>query len=132
MAHVMKPEQMRREQFTRYTAMLRERFHNGMLSELQSLNQWVVWRGEIEDGKNKKVPYNPHYQDARASVKIPKSWGTLTQALTALETGDYSGLGFMLTPPLVMVDLDHSFDKQTRTITDPQSAAIVQELNSFT
>ncbi len=21
--------------------------------------QWVVWRGELEDGKQKKIPYNP-------------------------------------------------------------------------
>ena len=51
----------RREQFIAYTEMLRERFHRGVLAELQPLNQWVVWRGEIEDGKKKKVPYNPNH-----------------------------------------------------------------------
>jgi primase-polymerase (primpol)-like protein len=132
MAHVMKPEQTRQEQFINYAAKLQERLQSGLLSELQPLNQWVVWRGEIEDGKNKKVPYNPHYPLAKASVKIPKSWGSLQEALTALETGNYSGIGFMLTPPLVMVDLDHSFDKQTRTITNPQALEIVQKLHSYT
>ena len=52
--------------------------------------------------------YNPHYHLVWASVKIPKSWGSLQEALSALETGTYSGLGFMITPPLVMVDLDNS------------------------
>ena len=46
----------RQERFTLYTAMLRERFSSGILAELRPLNQWVVWRGEVEDGKSKKVP----------------------------------------------------------------------------
>jgi putative DNA primase/helicase len=132
MKQLMRPEQTRQEQFINYTAILRERFASGMLSELQPLNQWVVWKGELEDGKRKKVPYNPNFQLIKASVKIPKSWGTLDQALTALETGNYSGIGFMITPPLVMIDLDHSIDRANGTIADPQAQAIVQELNSYT
>jgi putative DNA primase/helicase len=133
MALSMKPEQPRREQFTAYAAILRERFSDGMLSELQSLPQWVVWRAELDsEGKKKKVPYNPHHHLVKANVKIPKSWGTLDQSLKALETGNYSGIGFMLTPPLSFIDLDHSFDKTTQTITDPQAAAIVQEMKSYT
>ena len=70
--------------------------------------------GCVEDSRPKKVPYNPNYDDlqARASVKIPKWWGTLADALLTLESGHYSGLGFMLTPPLVMIDLDHSLTEQ--------------------
>src|SRR5947209_8736363 len=122
MKQLMKPVENRNEQYNPDIQQLRDRFRFGMLKELQSLPQWVIWRAELEDGKNKKVPYNPNYYQihARASVKIPKSWGTLNQALTALESGEYSGLGFMITPPLVMIDLDH------RAITDPQAAEIVQ------
>ena len=128
------PEYTRHERFLQYAEALQERFAEGVLSELQDLPQWVVWRAEVEDSKPKKVPYNPNYDDiqARASVKIPKSWGTLAEALTALQSGYYSGLGFMLTSPLVMIDLDHSYDRTTQTITDPQAAEIVQSLNSYT
>jgi putative DNA primase/helicase len=132
MAHVMKPEQTRQEHFTAYAAILRERFQSGALSELQPLNQWVVWRGELEDGKRKKVPYNPQYHLVKARVTIPKSGGTLNQALNQLETGDYSGIGFIITPPLVMVDLDRSFDRANGTITNPQAQEVVQELKSYT
>jgi len=132
MAQSMKQEQGRQERFIAYTAALRERFASGVLSELQPLNQWVVWKGELEEGKRKKVPYNPNYRLARASVKIPTSWGTLDQSLEALATGNYSGIGFMVTPPLVFIDLDHSLDKPSETITDPQAAEIVRELNSYT
>src|SRR5438270_2449809 len=130
MALSMKPEQTRKERFTAYAAILRERFASGVLSELQGLLQWVVWRAELEGEKHKKVPYSPHLHLIRASVKVPKNWGTLSEALTAIETGNYSGLGFMLTPPLVFCDLDKSYDRATGTITDPQ-AAIVQEMNSY-
>jgi primase-polymerase (primpol)-like protein len=50
----------------------------------------------------------------------------------ALETGNYSRLGFMITPPLVMVDLDHSYDRQSGAITEPQAAEIIQSLDSYT
>jgi putative DNA primase/helicase len=127
----MPPEYQRRERFTAYAHMLKERFNSGMLSQLQGLSQWVVWRSELEDGKKKKVPYNPQRHRIRASVKIPKSWGTLETALKALETGNYSGLGFMITPPLVMIDLDNSYDRKTRTITSPQAEQIVRDVNSY-
>ena len=78
----MNPEQSRHERFYEYAELLRERFEAGMLAELQELPQWVVWRAEVEGEKHKKVPYNPYYKNARASVKIPKSWGTLDQSLT--------------------------------------------------
>ncbi len=129
----MKPEQNRRERFTAYAATLRERFQSGLLSELQGLSQWVVWRAEVDrEGKKKKVPYNPRNRFAHASVKVPHSWGTLDQALKALETGNYSGIGFMITPSLVFLDLDHCFDKNTRIISDPQAQEIVSTLNSYT
>ena len=44
----MNPEQFRHERFTTYAAALQERFEAGMLSELQELPQWVVWRAELE------------------------------------------------------------------------------------
>ncbi len=127
----MIPEHQRRERFTAYAHMLKERFNAGMLSQLQGLPQWVVWRSELEDGKQKKVPYNPQRHFIRASVKIPKSWGTLDQALQALASGNYSGLGFMLTPPLVFIDLDNSFDRATGTITNPQAEQIVRDVHSY-
>ncbi|SRR5258708_8679611 len=96
-----------------------------------ALPQWVVWRAELEDGKNKKVPYNPNHHLVRASVKIPKSWGTLDQALQALASGNYSGVGFMITPPLVMIDLDNSYDRKTQTITNPQAEEIMKAVPTY-
>jgi putative DNA primase/helicase len=126
------PEHTRQERFIAYAHLLKERFDAGCLAELQPLPHWVVWKAELDEGKSKKVPYNPNYRLARASVKLPTSWGSLPEALSALESGNFSGIGFMITPPLVLLDLDHSVDKPTGTITDPQAAEIVRDLNSYT
>src|SRR5436305_6544460 len=127
MKPVMKPVENRNYQYNPDIQQLRDRFRFGMLKELQDLSQWVVWKREFDrDGKLKKAPYNPKVQNAYASVKIPKSWGTLQEALTALETGEYSGIGFIIKPPLVMIDLDHSYDRATRTITSPQAEQIMK------
>jgi len=128
----MNPEQIRYEQFDQDPTQLRDRFRFGMLKELQDLPQWVVWKREVDkEGKQKKAPYNPNHRNAYASVKIPKSWGTLEQALTALESGEYSGIGFVITPPLVMIDLDHSYDRVTQTITSPLAAEIMEAVPTY-
>ncbi len=57
MALAMKPEQSRQAHVIEYASLLRERFASGLLSNLQPLNQWIVWKGKLEDGKRKKVPY---------------------------------------------------------------------------
>lgn len=127
------PEHTRQERFVRYAAFLKERFNSGMLAQLQGVPQWVVWRAELDrEGKQKKAPYNPNHRNAYASVKIPKSWGTVNQALNALATGIYSGIGFVITPPLTFIDLDHSVSKETGEIIDPQAAEIVTTINSYT
>ncbi len=82
--------------------------------------------------KGKKAPYNPAYHFRRGSVKRPQSWGSLHEAFQALETGNYSGLGLIITPPLVFIDLDHCFDSETPTIIDPKAAEIVRQINSST
>lgn len=127
------PERNRQERFSAYTAYLKERFNSGILAQLQTIPQWVVWRAELDrESKPKKAPYNPNVRNAYASVKIPKSWGSLDAALSALATGIYSGIGFVITPPLTFIDLDHSVSKETGEIIDPQAAGIVKSINSYT
>ncbi len=127
------PEHNRQERFASYAAKLQERFNAGILTELQGLPQWVVWRREVDrEGKPKKAPYNPKVNSAYASVKVPATWGTLDQSLAALATGRYSGIGFMTIPPLVFLDLDHCVSKETGEITNPQAAEMVTAVNSYT
>ncbi len=116
-----------------YAKALRERFARGMLIELQSLKQWVLWRRETRGGKLKKVPYSPLH-GYHASVNNPGTWGTLTHALFALEKGCFEGLGFMLTKndPFCFIDLDHTYDRENKRITSATALRVVRLLNSYT
>lgn len=81
---------------------------NNIPTELQQLNQWVVWRFEdIGSAKPTKVPYNP-YSKTPASVTDQSAWVDFRTAYMAYETGEWSGIGFVFTnnDPYTFVDLD--------------------------
>jgi primase-polymerase (primpol)-like protein len=110
---------------------MQERFDQGMLAELQPLSCWVVWKKEgDETGNIHKVPYNP--KGYKASIKKPASWATLTEATQVFANGRYAGIGAMLTAPFVLIDLDHSYERATKTISSPIAKRIVSLLDSFT
>lgn len=77
---------------------------------MRMLPQWVNWRYDQQKGKKTKAPYNPHNPSRHASSTNPETWSTLSQALT--RTSKYTGLGIVLCPPLIGIDLDHCVDTQ--------------------
>src|SRR3989442_3597620 len=108
----MKPEQQRHERALRYAETLRERLRSGILAELQPLRQWVVWKqNRTHKARARKFLTIPVPLSLMPVSPVLRHGGTLDQALQALATGRYSGIGFMVTPPLVFIDLDHCFDK---------------------
>src|SRR5947207_10036440 len=106
----MQHEAMRQHEaqyYSVYAEELRERFSEGYLAELQAFPQFVVWKSQIIDGKPKKPPYSPRLHKL-ADTTNPESWGRLDQALTALRTGKYHGIGFVFSEndPYAGMDLD--------------------------
>ena len=88
--------------------------YNNIPSELQGLNKWVVWRYEDVDAKKPtKVPYQSR-TGRHAKVTDPNTWGTFKDALLAMETGWYSGVGFVLAAddPYTFIDLDYTEDAE--------------------
>src|SRR5438128_7317423 len=77
-----------------YAQELRERFQSGMLSELLPYSQFVVWKYTVEQKKLKKRPYNPKTH-LPARTNDPSTWTDVNQALRALATGRYNGIGFV-------------------------------------
>lgn len=74
--------------------------------ELQTLKQWVCWKGipdESRPGKIKKVPINP-YTGGQAQSNNPQTWSDYETALR--ERGKYSGIGFMFGNGYFGVDID--------------------------
>lgn len=79
--------------------------------EMRAYNQWIVWRYEVINDKNTKVPYSP--KGYKASVTNPQTWSSYDDALQAVSNG-YNGLGFVLTEndPYTFIDLDHTADQE--------------------
>lgn len=75
-------------------------------TELQAVNSWCLWKLERKDGRQTKVPYQP--TGAHASSTNPSTWNSLEVCYKALQGGNYSGIGLVLTgvKNLVFIDLD--------------------------
>lgn len=79
----------------------------GIPGEMSFYRQWIVWRME-DKGRSKldKVPYSPF--GGLASVTDASTWGSLDDARSAYQTGNFTGIGFVLTldDPYAFIDLD--------------------------
>ncbi len=76
-------------------------------AEMRDYAQWVCYRMEGLGKKKTKIPYCP--QTGRpASVKNPGQWTTYDVAISCLVSGEYHGIGFVLThdDPFFFIDLD--------------------------
>jgi putative DNA primase/helicase len=82
--------------------------------ELRQRPQWVVWKLEQRDGKETKVPYIPGGV-GKASTTDLTTWRTFEEAVQALHTGRYDGVGFVFCSgdPFAGVDLDRCRDPET-------------------
>ncbi len=136
MRHEYRPHTEEVKFFRGYASELRESFQNGLLKELAPYPHFVVWRYTLVDQTFKKPLYNPkpYHRDTyyRASVDIPKSWGTLNQALHALASGYFHGIGFVFSKddPFTGIDLDHCIAQDGTKETWAQE--IIESLNTYT
>ena len=102
--------------------------------ELTTRKQWLVWCFEKYEGEKKprKVPYyinGKKRQGTQGSPEDLKNLATYEQAKSALDFGDYSGLGFAFLPNdgLIGIDIDYKEDR------DPKLAQnIITGLNTYT
>src|SRR6266480_3446521 len=123
-----RPEQ---RNYPRYAQDLRERFSSGMLSELTPYPQFVVWKYTVEQKKLKKRPYNPKTH-LPARTNDPSTWTDVNQALRALATGRYNGIGFVFSEsdPFTGTDLDACVSKDGSIAAWAQE--IITTLSSYT
>ena len=84
---------------------------------------WVGWKWGTRDGKRTKLPMNPHWRPDlteaerveikyNASTTDPATWADFATARAFALRHGY-GLGFILAPPFVGIDLDHCRDAAT-------------------
>jgi putative DNA primase/helicase len=84
--------------------------------EMRQRPQWVVWKLEKRPGEDKptKMPYIAGGV-GRASTTDLLTWSAFEEAVRALETGRYSGVGFVFSSgdPFAGVDLDDCRNAET-------------------
>lgn len=82
--------------------------------ELRRRPQWVVWKLEERDGKPTKMPYIAGGV-GRADSTDMMTWRSFEEAVQALETGRYNGVGFVFSSgdPYAGVDLDGCRNPET-------------------
>lgn len=94
---------------------------------LRKLNQWVLWRYVVRDGKKTKVPFQT--SGAPASSTDRKTHASFISVINTYNRGGYDGIGMVLYAEnnLVGLDLDH-------VLPDPPTWArrILNNIDSYT
>ena len=94
--------------------------------ELKRAKSWLVYRTEPRpDGGKNKIPYDPA---TGRKANNPELGVTYEQAKAAEK--DYTGLGFYVESPYLVIDIDGCVDAQGNV--EAYAAEIVRELNSYT
>jgi hypothetical protein len=103
-------------------------FEEGIPDELKTCRSWVCY-----DNNEDKVPMVALKRGwRRASSTNPDTWRTYNEAVAALETGRYAGIGRVITPddPFVGVDIDGCRDPESGQI-DERGLKILSLLDSY-
>jgi putative DNA primase/helicase len=100
--------------------------------ELRQRRQWVVWKLERRDHDLTKVPYLAS-GGGKASSTDSETWRTFEEALQALDSKRYNGVGFVFSSgdPYAVVDLDDCRDPETGDL-EGWAQEIVEAFDSYT
>jgi putative DNA primase/helicase len=99
--------------------------------ELRQRRQWLVWKLEQRDGKPTKIPYIAGGV-GRASSTDSLTWRTFDEAVQALRTSRYDGIGFVFSSgdPYAGVDLDTCRDPETGEL-EEWAREVIQNLGGY-
>ena len=88
----------------------------------------MCWRKEERQGTFTKVPYNARTGN-KAQSDNPATWASYAQAVQALRTGTYHGLGYVFHRDYTGIDLDHCVNRMDSI--DPWAQAYLDRLGSY-
>ena len=99
--------------------------------ELRRRPQWLVWKLEERDSKPTKIPYIAGGV-GKASSTDSETWRSFDEAVVALKTGRYDGIGFVFSTgdPYAGIDLDDCRNPETGEL-EEWAAKTVQELDGY-
>ena len=99
--------------------------------ELRRRPQWLVWKLEERDSKPTKIPYIAGGV-GKASSTDSETWRSFDEAVVALKTGRYGGIGFVFSTgdPYAGIDLDDCRNPETGEL-EEWAAKTVQDLDGY-
>ena len=105
---------------------------DGIPEDLKQYDQFVNWCRKKRDGEFTKVPYTPG-TSRRAKSDDSTTWGSFKEALAALETRRYAGIGFMFSSgdPFCGIDLDDVYDPSSGEVSR-EAQRIIDMLDGYT
>ncbi len=99
--------------------------------ELKDSPSWTLWKKEIRDGKDAKVPYQ--VDGTRARSNDPSTWVKMDTAIMAYQDiGGYDGICFMMPVEpsgIVFIDIDHCINDG---VIEPWAQEVIDDFNSYT
>ena len=98
--------------------------------QLRSHGQFCLWKYEVVDGRQTKVPYNPKRPSEKAATNRPDTFSTFETASRAAISEDFSGVGIRVSQTLTAIDIDHCFDEDGKL--SETAKDIITRLNAYT
>lgn len=96
---------------------------------MREQKKWLAWTKELQDGKERKVPYQIR-RGARADVSNPSTWTDFTTVRMCSQY--YSGIGYVLDGSgIICIDLDDCLYLSTGRANET-AARIVKAMASYT
>ncbi len=98
---------------------------------MRQYDHWVVYRVEERDGRLTKIPYIAGGV-GKAKTTDSRTWRSFDEAIRALETGRFAGIGFVFSSgdPFAGVDLDNCRNPETGEL-EEWAAQIVATLGGY-
>ena len=99
--------------------------------ELRRRPQWLVWKLEERDSKPTKIPYIAGGV-GKAPSTDSETWRSFDEAVVALKTGRYDGIGFVFSTgdPYAGIDLDDCRNPESGEL-EVWAAKTVQDLDGY-
>jgi putative DNA primase/helicase len=103
--------------------------HENIPAELRQRPQWVIWKYVQRGERETKQPFNAR-TGSPASSTDPGTWSTYEEVRAAHESGDYDGVGFVLSDqdPYLGFDFDDCYHFGRL---DPDEEEWVTAINSY-
>ena len=97
--------------------------------QLTRLNQWVLWRYSLRDGKWNKVPYQPNGNNAKSNA--PSTWNPFLTVCDAYYTGNFDGIMFAFSDKDNFVGVDFDDIIQPSGELKPWAKPLVESIESY-